>query len=68
MQQIELINVNQRDDVAVYWDEKSNDIPAAWKENIAQCLDSDPNKRAKLVDLVELWKNEIASLQINDKQ
>lgn len=47
--------IEDLDTVVVSWSESSCDIPDICKAIVSRCLDSDPNGRINLQDLVEFW-------------
>ena len=51
-----------RNEIVVSWRVESNDIPPEWKAIVARCLDSDPNERVGLLDLVEFWEAEVEKM------
>ncbi|KAI0112047.1 kinase-like domain-containing protein [Nemania sp. FL0031] len=52
--------VEHPNDVQVTWDSAS-DIPSHWIRKVEKCMDTDPNERPLLKDLVEFWEVEVAS-------
>jgi hypothetical protein len=50
--------VEDLDEVVVYWNEEASDIPEDWKTVVDSCLDSDPNRRIGLPELESFWRNE----------
>ena len=42
--------------VAVYWNQEAGDIPEEWKAVVGRCLESDPQKRITLLELVRFWE------------
>ncbi|KAK4696820.1 hypothetical protein P7C71_g1164, partial [Lecanoromycetidae sp. Uapishka_2] len=44
--------------LAMYWDERSKDIPQHWKELVGRCLEPDPNTRVGLRELEAFWREE----------
>lgn len=40
--------------VAVYW--QSADIPESWRTAVGRCLETEPQKRMKLVEMMSFWK------------
>lgn len=57
LQQVTQSEVEDLDEVAVYWNDDAKDIPDDWKSVVGRCLDPDPNKRIGLLELVDFWKD-----------
>jgi len=56
LQQVAQSEVEDLDEVVVYWSENARDIPDDWKAVVDRCLDPDPNKRIGLMDLLNFWE------------
>ena len=56
LQQVAQSEVEDLDEVVVYWSEDARDIPDDWKAVVDRCLDPDPNKRIGLMDLLNFWE------------
>ncbi|KAK0655570.1 hypothetical protein B0T16DRAFT_432809 [Cercophora newfieldiana] len=50
-------DIEHPDQLITDWD-KSEDIPATWKQMVDRCMSRDPNKRPDLSELVGFWMNE----------
>jgi hypothetical protein len=57
LQQVTQSEVEDLDEVVVYWNEEASDIPEDWKVVVGSCLDPDPNRRIRLSELVGFWGN-----------
>jgi serine/threonine protein kinase len=55
LQQVAQSEVEDLDEVVLYWNEEASDIPDDWKVVISSCLDPDPNRRIRLSELVRFW-------------
>ncbi|MCJ1407364.1 hypothetical protein MMC19_001435 [Ptychographa xylographoides] len=56
LEQVAQSEVEDLDNVIVFWSEAAKDIPDAWKKVVCRCLDIDPNKRITLLELVNFWE------------
>jgi hypothetical protein len=65
LQQVTQSDVEDLNQVTVYWDKKASDIPEDWKVVIGSCLDPDPNRRIGLSELVRFWGNARDSINSN---
>lgn len=57
LQQVTQSEVEDLDEIAVYWNDDAKDIPDDWKSVVGRCLDPDPNKRIGLLELLDFWKD-----------
>ena len=57
LQQVTQSEVEDLDEVVVYWDEEARAIPEDWKAVVSSSLDTDPNRRIGLSELVRFWEN-----------
>jgi hypothetical protein len=55
LQQVTQSEVEDLDEVVLYWDEEESDIPEDRTVVVSSCLDPDPNRRIRLSELVEFW-------------
>jgi len=75
LQQVTPSEVENLDEVVVYWSENARDISNDWKIVMNCCLDLDLNKRIKLMNLLNFWKkvkcknwtNSMCNLDFSDK-
>ncbi len=56
LQQVTQSEVEDLDEVVVYWSEDARDIPDDWKAVVNRCLDFDSNKRIELMNLLNFWE------------
>lgn len=56
MDQVPQSRLEDADRVIVSWSEDAQDIPQDWKDVVSRCLDHDPNKRIRLLELVGFWE------------
>ncbi|CAD6591756.1 MAG: hypothetical protein ASARMPREDX12_005406 [Alectoria sarmentosa] len=49
--------VEDHDNVLVFWSEKTKDIPDDWRTVVMACMNSDPNRRMKLMELLDFWES-----------
>lgn len=53
LEQVAQSEVEDLEEVVVRWSEAAQDITHNWKGIVCRCLDSDPNKRIRLLELVD---------------
>jgi hypothetical protein len=56
LEQVAQSEVEDLDEVIVFWSEAAQDIPDDWRGVVCRCLDPDPNKRITLLELVDFWE------------
>lgn len=56
LEQVAQSEVEDLDEVIMSWSEAANDIPDDWKAIVRRCVDSNPNKRVGLSELVNFWE------------
>jgi hypothetical protein len=57
LQQVTQSEVEDLGEVVVYWDGEASDILEDWKAVVSSCLDTYPNRRIRLSELVRVWGN-----------
>lgn len=45
------------------WNDDSSDLPQAWKDTVARCVEINPNERASLAEVLQFWERESARYQ-----
>ena len=56
LEQVTQSDVEDIDEVVVFWSDGAKDIPEDWKTVVSRCLDPDPNERIGLLELVDFWE------------
>lgn len=55
LEQLTQSEVEDLDQIGVFWSDTAKDIPEDWKGILNRCLDPDPNARIGLLELVDFW-------------
>lgn len=55
LEQVTQDEIEDLDEVVVSWSEGTKDIPDDWRIVVNRCLNSDPNRRMRLLELLDFW-------------
>lgn len=55
LEQVTQDEIKDVDEVVVSWSEGTKDIPDDWRIVVNRCLNSDPNRRMRLLELLDFW-------------
>ena len=56
LEQVAEDEIEDLDEVVVWWNEGVKDIPDDWRAVVDRCMNRDPNRRMTLSQLMDFWK------------
>lgn len=56
LEQVAQSEVEDLNEFVMSWSKAANDIPDDWKAIVRRCVDSNPNQRVGLSELVNFWE------------